>query len=1158
MSSIYNKKEYQNLLDGGLSDLPSNNSNDANSDAQRAFVPALETSTKEVEQPYSEAPSTRNIATELEMFQERSNHAMKLVDDIVLKRFLTRLSDMNIIEPNDDVLKTDNIILFKINKMVYEKDEYATDKFISIVSAMTFTNSSICLIVDGQKDHTNFYMGIKCEDEKRQMNYIADTFKDSILGQFPGAILEDHSYTKIGEENSRQEELLHRITEASSVSSCVGIPSYKNSKGEYTNANFIQGIEKFASAMQGKKYTAVILATNVSTNEIINLRTGYENIYTELSSMANKQLAYSTNESLANALSRTKGISNSYSQNQTLGTSDSESKSHTHTEGTSNTKTKTKGYTKDNFWAKAGKLSAPLIQTGGILTATGVGAPVGTLMMLAGGAAIVGDFIAGKQNNESTSIAEGANTSDAYTTSHTHTTNTSYTEGKSHSENFSETDGVTSSIGSSKNFTISIANKHILEIQKRIDKQLDRLELSEGMGLWSTGAYFVSYDTDRATAEIGAAIFRSIMQGEQSGVEFSAINTWYPESKKNYNSLLNYIASLSHPFFEYKDAADKMQIMPTSLLNSKEVAILLGLPRKSVPGLPVVEHLSLAKEVVRLNKKVNDNGILLGCIFDQGIARHANKVHLDTKSLTQHTFITGSTGSGKSNTVYHLIKQISQQPNAPKFLIIEPTKGEYKNIFGDEHVYGTNPLKTPLLRINPFCFPNGVHVLEHIDRLIEIFNVCWPMYAAMPAVLKEAVLNSYKVCGWDLYESKSKHSENLFPTFADLQEQLSLVINNSAYSEEVKSNYQGALITRVKSLNNGIYKQIFTSNELGDSALFDENAIIDLSRIGSQETKSLIMGILIMRLNEYRANSNIEHNSDLRHITVLEEAHNILKRCSQEQSNENSNIAGKSVELISNSIAEMRTYGEGFMIVDQSPGAVDVSAIRNTNTKIIMRLPEEIDRKAAGKASGMKDNQTDEIAKLPTGVAVVYQNDWEEPVLCQVQMFDGKKVKFEFTANENSRPNEELIITEVLKFMMIGKTSQPLLDINDCTTQIKAGLPTTGLPTSVKLCVLESIQEYEETGTASIWKNEKFIEFSQIISGIFDTKQEVKKLVHKAKSFESLTENLKRIIRDKFSTIPSELELSICQSLMRDYSTSSEDCLKLYYAWVQNIRSKFP
>ena len=78
-------------------------------------------------------------------------------------------------------------------------------------------------------------------------------------------------------------------------------------------------------------------------------------------------------------------------------------------------------------------------------------------------------------------------------------------------------------------------------------------------------------------------------------------------------------------------------------------------------------------------------------------------------------------------------------------------------------------------------------------------------------------------------------------------------------------------------------------------------------------------------------------NAELRHITVLEEAHNLLKRTSADQTSESSNLVGKSVEMLANAVAEMRTYGEGFIIADQAPGLLDMSVIRNTNTKIIIQ-----------------------------------------------------------------------------------------------------------------------------------------------------------------------------------------------------------------------------
>lgn len=1138
MSSIYDNKKNAELLDGGM-------------------TPTSQVANAEViPQKQPDGHLLEAFDKELASYKERSANALALVDDIVLKNYLTKLSQLEVVPCTD--VSTEDVILFKINKMVYERDEYATDKFISVVSAMTYTNSSIYLIVDGHESQTDFYLGIKSEDANRQKSTVAETLKSSILGQFPGAEMEDYSYVEVNSERSKQDKLLHRINEAVSVSSCVGIPSYKNSKGEYTNANFIQGIEKFASAMHGKEYTAIILASNVPQNEISAIRSNYEDIYTELSAIATKQLSYSTNESLANAISRTKGYSDTVSNAHTEGvsTSHTDNTSHTHTDGTSSSTTD--GWSKENKWGKIGK---GLAVVGGVLGTVAVVAATGGAALpavVAGGVALAGSAVGMGAKTKNHSETKGENHSDAYTTGSSDTTseNSSDTVTNSHTENFSETDGTTSTIGSSKNFTITIQNKHIQEIQKRIDKQLERIELCESTGFWSTGAYFLSYNTDRSTAEIGAAIFRSIMQGEQSGVENSAINTWYPESESNFNDIVRYIGALSHPLFLYENPAtnSKIEMLPTSLLSSKELAIMMGLPRKSVPGLPVIEHISMGKEVVRLNKSNSIGQLQLGCIFDQGIERKDNKVYLDAKSLTQHTFVTGSTGCGKSNTIYYLIKQIRNQANAPKFMVIEPAKGEYKDVFGNEHIYGTNPLKTPLLKINPFRFPEGVHVLEHIDRLVEIFNVCWPMYAAMPAVLKEAILNSYEDCGWDLYNSTNKFSNKLFPTFADLLNELVLVINTSAYSEEVKSNYQGSLVTRVKSLNNGLCKQIFSGQELGDAALFDENVIVDLSRIGSQETKSLIMGILIMRLNEYRSNSNIGHNSDLRHITILEEAHNILKRDSVEQSGEGGNVAGKSVEMISNAIAEMRTYGEGFIIVDQSPGAVDASAIRNTNTKIIMRLPDDTDRKVAGKASGMKDNQVDEIAKLPTGVAVVYQNDWEEPVLCKIGKFEDEEIGFEFHPKEENQVvvNDSSVKSEVLKLLLKGRITE---NIDANIDLIEDNLVKSNLSTFNKIAIFNSVDEYKKSGKLDLWKDNQFEQLSRLVTEVLSAKSEVMKYADSSSSFEQLTENLEQYIKNVVPEIPDELTLVTSQCLMRDYSLANEVQKRIYSAWYQSVRN---
>lgn len=1086
------------------------------------------------------------------------DQALSVVDNIVLKRYLTKLSEMSIVSLGDKwnlnaALK--DIILFKVDKMVYEKDEYATEKFNTVISALTYVSGSVFMLVDGFDNHTDFYLGVRLDSStNKTTSSYGETLRRALEGQFPGAKIRDFSTVAVGEVCSLQDHLIQNIEEeVNAISICSGVPSIKNSKGEYTNATFIQGIEKFATAMTGKRYTAIILATNIPDEEIGKLRLGYENVYSQLSAAATHQLAYTTTESLANAYSRSRGVSDSTGTSDTIGNSTSTAHTETHSEQESHSHTESES--KENFWGMAAKFADPLMEAGAILAATGVGAPLGAVMMGVGAGAAIGGVVKGKHLSKGDSVTKGI--TNGHTDGITQTVNKAHTDTKTHTESFNETNGQTSTIGTNKNFTITIQDKHIQEIQKRIDKQLERLSVAESTGLWATCAYFLSYEQERATAESGASIYRSIVQGEQSGVEQSAINTWYSNSPY-FTDLKRYICSFSHPVFSFdvSNLSQSIFLPPTNMLSSKEVAIALALPRKSVPGFPVVEHTTLGKEVVRHWDDKDENRppskmFEIGCIFDQGISRPNNKVFLDANSLAKHVFVTGSTGCGKSETVYKLIDSLNKA--GAKFLIIEPAKGEYKNIFGTKYILGTNPNISNLLKINPFKFTDGVHVLEHIDRLIEIFNVCWPMYAAMPAVLKESLLNAYEDCGWDLVNSTNKYSDKIFPTFSDLIWELETAIELSEYSEEVKSNYKGSLVTRVKSLANGINGEIFSGQEIGDKILFDENVIVDISRIGSQETKALIMGVLIMRLNEYRANNVTEVNSALRHVTIIEEAHNILKRCSQEQTSEGTNVTGKSVELISNAISEMRTYGEGFIIVDQSPGAVDISAIRNTNTKIIMRLPEESDRRIAGKSAAMKDNQIDEIAKLPTGVAVIYQNDWEEPVLCEIERYSGRRLKYEFKKDVREVLDLDVLIVEILKFMLQTKVSYPME--YDCDL-IKSNIAQSILPTYVKINVLDAIQEFEKTSKASIWADDEFIKFSRIISGLFGIKQQVHKLAKQPSGYEELTLGLKSLIHAKVKDIPKELDMAIIQSLLRDYSIGDETRLQRYSDWLKVAREQ--
>ena len=561
------------------------------------------------------------------------------------------------------------------------------------------------------------------------------------------------------------------------------------------------------------------------------------------------------------------------------------------------------------------------------------------------------------------------------------------------SSNRAQTSGITS--GSTETY-VDYGVKHI---QDMLESQIKRMDQCAALGMWDFAAYIFSRNYDMAKNV--AHMYLSLTQGEESYLEQAAINVWEPRKAV---PIFPWLRALRHPQFalsrevvqkEPEQLIYPSQVSVTTALTGAELAHALNFPRKSVSGLPVYECVPFGREVVQYARDPKKAVVPFGRIYHMRQEEKA-PVCLDRDSLTAHVFITGSTGAGKSNAIYTLLNQLCLEGDADaNFLVIEPAKGEYKEALGgypNVQVYGTNPYKAPLLRLNPFSFPEDTHVLEHIDRLIEIFNACWPMYAAMPAVLKASVEQAYKGCGWSLNSSTCTGPMRKFPTFRDVMKALPTVVDSKGFSNDTQGDYKGALLTRLESLTNGINGQVLCAyDELPDSELFDKNVIVDLSRVGSSETKALLMGVLILKLQEHRmeqrADGSNKPNSGLRHITVLEEAHNLLRRTSMEQSQESSNLQGKSVEMLTNAIAEMRTYGEGFIIADQSPGLLDMAVIRNTNTKIVLRLPDESDRMLVGKAAGLNGDQIVELSRLDTGVAAVYQNHWLEPVLCKVDYF---------------------------------------------------------------------------------------------------------------------------------------------------------------------------
>ncbi|MDD6488474.1 MAG: DUF87 domain-containing protein [Clostridia bacterium] len=934
-----------------------------------------------------------------------------------------------------------NIRYFKITKWVQDKKENSLEKLVNVYAVLSNENCNIALVFNRTQKGTDVYLAVVNTDNADN-NVNTNSYKnrliEAIRGNFPGAEWQDEGMGIIPcMKNDR----------SYSVATASNIPTEKSEK--FISQTIEKLLDGTIPTEKKKEYTIVLLATPIQDIEERKLKLGelysgmvpYASWQTNFTYTENQAIGSSAtvgvnvgasagiqngqNNSITDAsantqneaTTRTESKSDSLSHSEATAESDSEA----HMEGDNSSETISEGendsQSVNSSLSYSSSQSVSATAGGGVIPGSftaqigsnksvefGESSSHGWSSNLAKtlGKTAADTITKGITNTLSNTVAKNTGTAVANTLGKAVTKSLAATSGVSKAVNFGANFGanfarsstVTAMIGKNEGITQSFTNfnvKHALEL---LENQMKRLEQSTALGMWDFAAYVLSEDYD--VANNVAHSYLALTLGEDSYMSKSAINVWkgtVDEERDIAKEIAGYIKELRHPIFALnaemikEDRAYNVYpsiVTATTSLSGKELAYSLNFPQKSIAGLPVIECAEFGRNIVTYSNPKSDTQYLkLGHIFHMNHEEN-NTVSLEMNSLASHTFITGSTGSGKSNTVYRIINQARK--NGANFLVIEPAKGEYKNVFGnhkDVSVYGTNPDISPLLKINPFSFPKGIHILEHLDRLVEIFNVCWPMYAAMPAVLKNAVEKSYEDCGWDLTESENIYGDNLYPQFSDVARNVKAIIDSSEYDTENKGAYKGSLLTRLNSLTNGINGLIFTDDEISMEALFDENVIVDLSRVGSSETKSLIMGMLVLKLQEYRMLQG-DMNAPLKHITVLEEAHNLLKRTSTEQTSETANLLGKSVEMIANAIAEMRTYGEGFIIADQSPGFLDMAAIRNTNTKIIMRLPDISDRELVGKAANLNENQITELAKLPCGVAAVYQNEWIQPVLCKV------------------------------------------------------------------------------------------------------------------------------------------------------------------------------
>lgn len=566
------------------------------------------------------------------------------------------------------------------------------------------------------------------------------------------------------------------------------------------------------------------------------------------------------------------------------------------------------------------------------------------------------------------------------------------------------------STSNSVNYNKSVAkdylNKFAQYSELLTDKHCERLRSGRDIGFWNAGVYVLADSVDNV--ELVTGMLRSVYSGDYTRVEPIRTHVFKADSAlrsiKNYN-LVPIVVPEANEYIkdgvEWHALGDAFEYVSTPV-NTEELSLFTSLPRKDVPGIRFVKNAARFANNPGKCAKASDL-VKIGNIVDAGLVQ-SNGYTIPVDSLVRHSLIVGATGCGKTTTCKTLINAVMEKQRP--VLIVEPAKDEWVR-WAIRHNEAVDSLGIPAeekerrkilifepgltsfegtllsqLRLNPFqpAAIKGapIDMQTRCENFTALINATLPTGDILPVIMDEA-LYTYLCEKVDDFEEPDMEALKKYPLLEGALAVAKRVLTNRGYEKRVTDSFVAALETRFKYLTRGkrgkiLNEPISTSYD----ELFSRNCVINLSKIPSAKDKALIMSMVLLALREYRESAYTydadyrrhAQNNELMHLTVIEEAHNVLTRPAAALEG-TGNPQQVVADLFSSVISEIRSWGEGLMIVDQVPTRLIPDVIKNTNYKICHRMTSVDDCAVMAQALALRDDQRGIIPILEQGNAIV-------------------------------------------------------------------------------------------------------------------------------------------------------------------------------------------
>ena len=485
------------------------------------------------------------------------------------------------------------------------------------------------------------------------------------------------------------------------------------------------------------------------------------------------------------------------------------------------------------------------------------------------------------------------------------------------------------------------------------------------------------YADDSAISNISSRVFGQLSNGSKSNADLRTVNLYSNEVGKNDN------------FYPLPWAVNEILVGKERNLNIWNS----GQFSNALYRLPYVITAEEAAEFFRLpvgsdrisaGLKINESGkgnktyssnIINAGDITVGKLRSSTKgdtIGFSLKDLAKHMLVVGTPGSGKTTFSVSLLDRLWKDHKIP-FLVIEPAKNEYRALvqsIPELQVFTPGKNFISPFVFNPFVPPKNVKLETYKSTLKTAFAAAVSMSTPLDKIFEESINNCYSDFRWlDTYTVDDKGKTFNISDFIKCFQQ---TFDEIGYTGDAK-NIGRAGVVRLNSLVN-LFDNYFT---IPIEDILKKPTIIELAAIENSDQKALIIALLLLSILAY-VNSNYIGEGGLKNVILLEEAH-VLLDADTNAGQGDANPSAIAQGLVKRMLAEIRSYGVGLIIADQSPRKVSTDVVALTDMKMVFRLVESVDKQIIGDSTNMTDVQVQRMAKLKPGEAFLFFNKLEEP-----------------------------------------------------------------------------------------------------------------------------------------------------------------------------------